>query len=384
MQRDSTAGTKEAPPTRRRLRPWLRPLWWANGLAALLLLLTYLAPRTDPALGWPLALLAMSYPHQLLLHLGFLACWLFIRPGRMVLSAAVLLLGWGHVGDHYQLFGRKAPRTEVSGTAVKLLSWNVRLFDLYNWSGNRVTRDAIMDKLRAEDADILCLQEFFHSPDPRFFRTKDALLKDFRYTHLHDSYSQTARYQQQFGIATFSSHPIVKRGAIAFPENPDNQCIWSDIVVGRDTFRLYNAHLASYHFGDEEYRFLAELNTDMDGERLQRGGRRILRLMRRAFRLRADEVARIRAHMAESPHPVVYAGDMNDVPMSYSYRQLRSLLQDAFRESGRGTGGTYIGRLPRFRIDHILHDPRIESWKFTTHPEDLSDHRAISCMMALR
>jgi endonuclease/exonuclease/phosphatase family metal-dependent hydrolase len=383
-ERPDSTSQGRSPGKGRRLSFWLRPLWWANGLAALLLLVTYLAPRTDPAIAWPLALLAMSYPYQLLLHAAFILWWMLFRPRRMVLSLLLVLLGWSHVGDHFQLFGRRAPATEVRGVPVKLMSWNVRLFDLYNWNKNKASRDAIFEVLKAQDADILCLQEFFHSPDPRFFRTKESLLKDFRYKYLHDSYSQKSRYEQHFGIATFSTHPIIDRGAIAFPDNPDNQCIWSDIVIAPDTIRVYNAHLASYHFGDEEYRFLAELNTEMDGKQIQRGGKRILKLLRRGFRLRADEVKHIAEHMRESPYPVVYCGDMNDVPMSYSYRRLRLLLKDAFRESGRGTGGTYIGRLPSFRIDHILHDERIESWGFITHPEELSDHHAISCIMAVR
>jgi endonuclease/exonuclease/phosphatase (EEP) superfamily protein YafD len=88
--------------------------------------------------------------------------------------------------------------------------------------------------------------------------------------------------------------------------------------------------------------------------------------------------------MAGSPHPVVFCGDINDVPMSYGYHMLRKGRQDAFRESGRGRGGTYVGALPSLRIDHILHDGAIASWGFITHPEELSDHRAISCLIAPR
>jgi len=371
-------------PRRQRPSRWHRPVWWANGLAALLLLLTCLAPHVSPAYFWPLALLAMSFPWQLPFHLGFIAYWAVFHRRRALLSLLVLLVAWGHVGDHYRPFGRGEPSTEVSGTPVKLMSWNVRLFDLYNWSGNKGTRDAIFAMLHREDPGILCLQEFFHSPDPRFFPTKDALLGEFRYGHSHIAYSATARQQQHFGIATFSAWPIVAKGQITFPDSPNNQCIWSDIAIGGDTVRVYNAHLASYHFGDEDHKFIAELDTDTKGEALRDGGLRILRLLRRGLRLRAGEVERIAEHVRQSPHPVVYCGDMNDVPMSYSYHRLRATLRDAFAESGRGTGGTYIGKLPSLRIDHLMHGPELESWAFTTHPEELSDHRAISCMVALR
>jgi endonuclease/exonuclease/phosphatase family metal-dependent hydrolase len=187
---------------------------------------------------------------------------------------------------------------------------------------------------------------------------------------------------QHFGIATFSRFPIIGKGAIEFPDNPSNQCIWSDIALDNDTIRVYNAHLASYHFGGDDYRFIDSLDTDTRSEELKRGGLRILKLLRRGFRLRADEVERIVAHMAESPHPVLYCGDMNDVPMSYSYHTLRHDRLDAFVESGSGSGGTYIGKLPSLRIDHILHDPALHSWGFRTLPEKLSDHKAVVCYLA--
>lgn len=372
--------TKSKP---RRIGLLNRPLWWLNGISVLVLLLTYLAPHISPRIGWMLALLAMTYPYQLFVHAGFIVWWAIFRRKRWLVSFVAVLIGWGHVGDHFQVFGRSAPAREIKGEGVKLLSWNVRLFDLYNWSHNKTTRDSIFTILKRENADILCLQEFFHSPDEkRFFRTKDALLKEHPYTAVHDSYTATARHGQHFGIATFSVHPIVAKGAITFEENPHNQCIWSDIAIGEDTIRVYNAHLASYHFGDDDHKFIEALDGDTDGETLRRGGLRILKLLRRGLRLRAEEVERIAEHMATSPYPMVYCGDMNDVPMSYSYRTLRAGRLDAFRESGRGTGGTYIGKLPSLRIDHILHDKALESWEFRTLPNTLSDHRAISCRIA--
>jgi len=367
---------------RRRVGLLNRPLWWLNALAVLLLLLTYLAPHVSPRTGWMLALLAMTYPYQLLVHAAFILWWSLFRRKRLLVSLVAVLLGWGHMGDHFQVFGRSAPAREVRGDGVKLLSWNVRLFDLYNWSHNKTTRDSIFSVIGREDADILCLQEFFHSPqEERFFRTRSALLKDHRFRSVHDSYSHIGKFDTHFGIATFSVHPIVARGAITFKENPHNQCIWSDIAIGSDTIRVYNAHLASYHFGDDDHKFIQALDGGTDSETLKRGGMRILKLLRRGLRLRAEEVERIAEHMAESPHPVVYCGDMNDVPMSYSYKTLAAGRRDAFRESGRGTGGTYIGKLPRLRIDHILHDEELESWDFHTLPEEYSDHKAISCRM---
>ena len=380
----ATQSAPEEKPKARRPSYWHLPLWWANALAVLVLLVTYLAPHLSPKHYWLLALLAMTYPFQLLLHAGFLTWWAVFRRKRMLLSGVALLLGWGHVGDHVQLMGRSTPTDAMAEQGVKVMSYNVRVFDLYNWTGNKKSRDAIFALFRKEQPDILCLQEFFQSNNERFFRTSAALKEDLGMTRSHVRYSQEARYDQHFGIATFSKRPIVAKGHITFTENPNNQCIWSDIALADDTIRVYNAHLASYHFGDADYKFLAALDTDTHTDTLKTGGLRILKRLRRGIRQRADEVKQIADHMRQSPHPVLYCGDMNDVPMSYGYAMLREQMSDAFVESGRGLGGTYIGKLPSFRIDHILHSDALESWDFTTHEEELSDHRAISCMVGVR
>ena len=374
----------ETTSTLRRPSFWQRPVWWLNIAAACILLLTYLAPHTDPKIIWWPALLAMTYPFQLIVHLLFLFWWLLFRRRRMLLSLVTIGIGHGYIGDHFQFKAKDSPIAEVHGTPVKLMTYNVRLFDLYNWSGNKITRDRIFEVFRREDPDILCLQEFFQSANERYFATRDPLLNDGRFVAVHDRYTHRARYDQHFGIATFSSHPIIDTGSISFSENPNNQCIWSDIFVHGDTIRVYNAHLASYHFGDADYKFLEGLDTRTHGDSIKSGGKRILKRLKRGFQLRSAEIGKIAEHIAQSPYPVIYCGDMNDVPMSYSYGRLQELLQDAFVESGSGHGGTYIGKLPPLRIDHIMHSAQIESWDMRTLPDELSDHRALTCSLAVR
>ena len=357
--------------SRRKLRFWGSSVLALNLLLCLLTLAAYSAPLIPPDVFWPVAFVGMAFPYLLVINFLFVLWWLFRRWKWALLSLCTVALGWPHLRATVGL-GLGAFRTDED--AVKVMSYNVRLFDLYNWRDNVLTRNEIFDLLIAEDADIICLQEFFHQPGSKFFPTKDTLLRAMRQQHYHDDYVQRTKKGHQFGIATFSSYPIVDKGRVDLENDINNICIWSDLLVNHDTIRVYNAHLASIGFQEADY----QLYDEMGPNELGTGGKRIGGLLKRAFVKRAFQAERIAQHMAQSPYPIIYCGDMNDTPVSYAYAQLDNQLEDAFTKSGFGLGGTYIGNLPSFRIDHIMHSPELQSYGFQTLSDELSDHRAIT------
>ena len=75
--------------------------------------------------------------------------------------------------------------------------------------------------------------------------------------------------------------------------------------------------------------------------------------------------------------------DMNDTPSSYCYNAFDQNFIDAFTVSGKGFGGTYIGKIPALRIDYIWHDKSLGSTNFVVHHQKLSDHKAISTEILL-
>ncbi|MEO8067213.1 MAG: endonuclease/exonuclease/phosphatase family protein [Flavobacteriales bacterium] len=363
----------------RRVSRWHLPIWWLNGLAVLALLLAYIAIRVSPAIFWPLAFFGMVYPFVLAAQFFFLLWWAIFRRKRMLVSGIALLIGWNHVADFIQVFGRSK---STEGEQVSVMSWNVRLFDLYNWSHNSTNRNEMYDLLLTEAPDIFCAQEFFSSDDKRFFDTRDTLLKNFHWTGVHDHYVQHTKLGHHFGIAIFSALPILAKGVVEFPGDHDNSCIWADIAMLGDTVRVYNAHLASIHFGYSDYQFIRDLDEGMESDSLRTGGARIVGRLKNAFIRRAGQVELMREHMRRCPHPVVLCADMNDTPMSYAYHHLDTDLVDAFEESGSGLGHTYIGDFPSFRIDQIMHTPSLEASGFRTLPDELSDHRPITCWIS--
>src|SRR5262249_14165914 len=213
---------------------------------------------------------------------------------------------------------------------------------LYNWTHSENTRNEILDLLRMEDPDILCVQEYVYQDKNKHpFITHDTLMHGFRFADRADAFTAHTRHGHHFGIATFSTYPIIAQGTLEFPDDLNNLCLWCDIAIGNDTVRVYNAHLASIRFGDLDYRFMQDI---------QRGGTdsiptaapRIVDRLKNAFIRRATETEQIARHMRKSPHPIIWCGDLNDTPMSYSYQALEDQdLSDAFVESGRGIGHTY-------------------------------------------
>jgi endonuclease/exonuclease/phosphatase family metal-dependent hydrolase len=82
----------------------------------------------------------------------------------------------------------------------------------------------------------------------------------------------------------------------------------------------------------------------------------------------------VAAHIATSPYPVIICGDFNDTPASYTYHTISKNLSDAFIESGKGFGRSYVGKFPSFRIDYILHSNQYKAYNFRTIRKELSDH----------
>lgn len=295
----------------------------------------------------------------------------FIDKKLGLYGVVAILIGFYPVTGYIQMNPFAATAPEGS---PKILSYNVRLFNLYNWSENIETRNKIFQFLHAEDAEIMCFQEFYFQENSTQFPTKDTLKNLFKGYHWHEKYTHEMRHQQYFGVVTMSEFPIVNRGEVPFDNDPNNFCIYSDIVYQHDTMRIFNTHIGSIRLQQSDYSVFDEDKDEHSG----RNEQAIIDRLIVAFRKRELQALKILDAMEASPYPVLICGDFNDTPFSYVYRQFHKKYEDAFRVSGSGLGRTYIGKAPSFRIDYIFHDPSILTYEFTTHDVSLSDHRPIS------
>lgn len=337
-----------------------------------------------PAKYWYISITGLGFPILFVLNLLTIIYWALRRKHIVWIPVAAFLFTIVKLPAIYQLKGTQIKPVYVEGQSpeLKVMSYNVRLFDLYNWSHNLQTKEKIFVLLEGSDPDILCLQEFYSADDKQFNNFK-RLKESLRANQVHVEYPITLHKTDHWGIATYSAYPIVNKGVLYFDQKTANICIYTDLKIEADTVRVYNCHLESVRFGAAEYKFIENLgNSEAEEETVERT-RNILKRLKNAFIKRAAQADLIASHIKASPYPVIVCGDFNDTPLSYTYQQLSEGLNDSFRESGGGMGSTYSGPIPGLRIDYILQSPRFSSYEFNILRSKLSDHYPVLSKMVL-
>lgn len=357
-----------------------------NIIASLLLLLSSVSSNISPGRFWPAAFLGLTYPYLFILNILFIIFWLIFKIRYILVSLIVILIWWKSPA----LFITYNKSVDTDSSYFKVMSYNVRLFGLFEVkkgkSQKSFFRDGIIHLIQKEQPDILAIQEYYMNNSGKF-QTGSLIIDSTQLKYHFEHFAFTSGNNHSFGIATFSRVPIVNSGIIPLSKTGGNSCIFCDLSVGKDTIRLYNIHLASIHFAKEDYNFISEIsnNPAISDTHFKTGLRKILSKMKQAFILRASQCEKVKGHILSCPYPVIIAGDFNDTPMSYAYSTIRSAgLSDAFLESGQGTGFTYAGIIPLFRIDYILYGKNFNAANFKTIREKLSDHYPVNVMMKLK
>jgi len=345
-------------------------LRYTNYLVIAALLLSYLSVYVNPAKAWFLAFFGLAYPFLLICNTLFILFWISKKKAFAIIPILAILIGWNYLSSYIQipLKNQKKKYTETY-ESVKVLSFNVRLFDLYKWNNDANTVDRIFEFIESEDPDIICFQDFYTTTGNL---TETEIIKKLGNKHFkHINYTIEGK-EYNYGIATFSKYPIINRGSIHF-SNSFNTSIYTDIVINEDTVRVFNNHLQSIRFNKNNYKFISNSKSFKDDERMKE----ILDIsnrLRDAFIKRAGQAEIISNHIQNSPHSVFVCGDFNDAPVSYTYKTIKKGLKDSFTEAGKGIGNTYNGNFPSFRIDYILHSKNIICYRLDIEKVKLSDH----------
>ena len=341
-----------------------------------LLFFSYLAYLSDPLRSTWISFTGLFYPIIFLFNILLLIIWILKRKLFFLPTLIIIILGMYHHSRFFQFYA--IDNIDDNINKLKVMSYNVRLFDLYNWNENKESKAQIMSLINEVNPDVLCIQEYYFSEDKKLaFNTRNYIIDSLGFKYYYENFSEESKNENYFGMATFSKCPILNSGSKQFSNDISNQFIFTDVKKGNDTIRIYNSHVGSIRFNHTDYKVMGGKGNPIWPHQ-KPPKRNILSKLKKGFKKRSTQVKSLTKHINSSTLKTIVCMDMNDTPISYSYHQMDKYLNDAFTNSGFGFGGTYIGNIPALRIDYIWHDKKLGSSNFVVYDENLSDHKAIS------
>ena len=231
-----------------------RLLLGLNVVLAITLLISYLAVHISPGDFALPAYFGLAYPYLLLLNIIIVIIWIMLLRFEALISVVVIAMGMTHFLNYINL---TSPSEDKKGT-FKVMSYNIRLFNYFESKKGDGSEKAVMEFIKSQNADIICLQEYFTIGDPvKKEKSIKQMLGGTYFSHIKHIGGGKNRY---YGIATFSRFPIIKKGEIIHPGS-SSLTIYSDVVIEKDTFRIYNNHLQSFRLKKMERSFLEEMTV---------------------------------------------------------------------------------------------------------------------------
>ena len=296
-------------------------------------------------------LLNLLVPVIVFINLVFASYWLIKLKWPVLIFIFSILIGFSEWCMLYKL-----PNNVVQvSKGLKVMSFNVRLFNRYSWIKSKDIPEKISSFIKIESPDVFCLQEYTREQSPDFL--------DYPYRYIKPSIKNS-----QNGLSIFSKYPLINNGVIKF-DHSNNGAIYSDLVYGKDTLRIYNIHLESLRLNIKD-------TLLSQGYSLKFKNRIEKVMLKQQFQLKEfEKVDKI------NNYPAIVCTDLNNNAFSEVYNRLNKNRKDVFVETGCGLGTTYKVAYFPFRIDFIFADPMFEIISFKTHQESLSDHNPISVII---
>jgi endonuclease/exonuclease/phosphatase family metal-dependent hydrolase len=348
-----------------------------NASIVFLFSLACLAPYLDPHKWWLISLLGIGFPFLLIIIIIFLFWWLFVRKKFALISALGLAIGFKSIMVSFAFhLPSKFNYTKQTGS-IRIASWNVARFIEMKRNNNAgsQTRLKMMELIRQQNADVFCMQEFFHSNDSAWYPNLEYIRNHFNYPYYYYSHDNDGD-KHFIGTVIFSRYPIIDSGMVRYPRPTLPEALMhADIKINDDTIRVFTTHLQSLQFKKSDYERIDRLK-DAQGE-LVSDSKTIFSKLRTGMSYRKIQSDIVRQVLEDSPYPFLFCGDLNDVPNSYTYFTIRNELQDAFLKKGFGIGRTFSSLSPTLRIDYIFADENFKIEQFNRIVKNYSDHYLI-------
>jgi endonuclease/exonuclease/phosphatase family metal-dependent hydrolase len=336
-----------------------------------------LTPYVSPVLFWPMSFLALGFPYIASGFLLLLLIWIFIKRKVAAILLIIFFAGFQNLRATIALHFFSDDTTQATHQSLRILTWNVRGFDtpqdeIYSPDSRRMQMFRFIDSVQA---DVVCLQEFVHMKEEKFYNNIDLLdSMGYRYHYFPSQINSVYTFgSMRHGSAIFSRIPISGNGKTLLGDSSlPEYLLYADFSYRNKPVRVFTGHFKSIHLfrtqmdtlnitplhGDSSFVYTASQFTKL-----------------KVFGQEHAKQAEIaKAEMNKSPFPVVLGMDMNSVPTSYTYHHMQKNLQDAFITKGQGLGPTLDSLPATLRIDYLLVDKKFTIDSYFLKPSHLSDH----------
>ncbi|GGF51001.1 endonuclease/exonuclease/phosphatase family protein [Echinicola rosea] len=313
-------------------------------------------------------LVPVLIPVFLLINLVLMVILVLMKRKLFILPIVAILVGWRFIGVTLTW------NTPAEGEGLSVMSYNAHMFsyEKYKADDPKVVPN-IYNWIREQHTDIIGIQEFYQDNTTPSRNAIKLIGKEGNY-HCSAHSVEERKGKRFFGLAIFSKYPIVNEGKL-FDNRKTNGAMFVDLKIQQDTIRVYNVHLESMSIPADQL-------NNIDG--IKENYRKTWRRLNRGVVSRASQVDLLAEHIKNSPYPSILMGDFNDVPYSYTYFTIRSILENSFESAGKGFGFTFNKVLFFLRIDNIFYHPSLTPLRFNTLREvDYSDHYPIKTVFGL-
>ena len=323
-------------------------IFLVNTFVAFIFLFSLLIPFIPPRIFSFLSVIGLFTPILITLNFVFIFFWIYKFKKHFLLSLFVLVIGYSTVQNFINFSNNSVFATDDK---ISVLSYNVRLFNLYNWIDNSEIENQINKFLVEKNADIICLQEY---------RNNVLIMPDHPY-----KYEYLRGDNLKYGQVIYSKFPIINSGIINL-DSRSNSAIYVDVEINKKTIRIYNVHLESFSLGNKK-----------DLINFQESGNKLYESVSQTFSIQQDQLEIIEKNIKKTNHDIIFSTDLNNTAFSYIYGQLNKKFKDSFIEKGNGFGTTFFYNYIPLRIDFIMISKSLKVNKFKTYEINYSDHKPI-------
>ena len=334
--------------------------------------LIYLCAFLSPGWVWFFGLSSFVIPVLLFIHVAAFFFLTMVKQKFGIYPVIGLI-----ISIPYLLLTVSWNSQDSTPQGISVLSYNVRVFNVYqHLNTNFESSKKMIDWVKQDTSAIKCFQEFHHQSNSPIFNTVGILSDGGEYDH-HVKSQFTNSNGNKFGLAIFSRYQVINKGMVVFERSEsNNRAIYADVVYGVDTIRIYNAHLESMSINENSILNVSGFKDEMSN---------LLTRLKEGMTVRASQVQDLINHIENCPYQVILCCDLNELPYSYVYRQIKNKLANSFEKGGRGFGFTYNGKIPFLRIDNQFFSNGLEVTKYeTARKVNYSDHYPVICVYKVK